>query len=422
MNLDAFLELLTQRGQRALAEAEELASRTTSVTAVSTLRRTYSAELASAALTQASLRARAVAKFGEDAARMYFTPDGLEQATRPEVAARRARRMAAAAPGGRIADLCCGIGGDLVALAAAGCTVEAFEHDPLTAAVARANADALGLSDAVTVHTASAADADPRRYDAIFIDPARRSSARRVFDPMAYSPPWPEALKMADAAPAACLKVAPGLPYELVPDGAEAEWVSWRGEVKEAAIWLGGLSGFGGRGAPCAEEPGAAAGHGGTAEGRFLRRATLLPSGVSMTADPALAPAATGPVGRYLYEPDGAAVRAHLVAEIVAEVRGRLLDPHIAYITGDEHVPTPWATGYAILEEIPFSGKRVRQALRERNVGAVTIKKRGFAVDVERFRRDLRLSGDASLTVVLTRIGDRPVALLCEPVPALAPV
>ncbi|MFD0655822.1 THUMP-like domain-containing protein [Thermocatellispora tengchongensis] len=407
MNLDGFLELLTSPGQLALARAEELTSRHTPVTAASLLRRDHSAELVSAALTQAQLRARAAVKFGAAAARMYFTPDGLEQATRAEVAAHRARRLAGAAGAsgaggrGRVADLCCGIGGDLLALAAAGCAVEGFERDELTAAVARANIEALGLSGAATVRTAGAAEADPGRYDAVFIDPARRTSARRVFDPMAYSPPWPEVMEIAAAAPAACVKAAPGLPYEFVPEGAEVEWVSYRGEVKEAAIWLGAA----------VPEHAPEAGTGG-----FLRRATLQPSGVTLTGGGEPRQAERGPAGRYLYEPDGAAIRAHLVAEVADIVRGRLLDPHIAYITGDEPVSTPWASCYEILEMMPFSGKRLRAALRERNVGTVTIKKRGSAVDIERLRRDLRLSGDESLVVVLTRIDDKPYALLCAPV------
>lgn len=195
-------------------------------------------------------------------------------------------------------------------------------------------------------------------------------------------------LDLVARAPAACLKTAPGIPYEFIPEGAEAEWVSYRGEVKEAAIWTG--MGTGGR------------------------RATLLPSGATLTDSGAEAD--VGPVSRYLYEPDGAAVRAHLVAEVAALVSGHLVDPRIAYITGDRLVPTPWAACYEVTDVMPFSLKRLRAALRERGVGAVTIKKRGSAVDVERLRKDLRLSGGASVVIVLTRIEERPFVLLCQPV------
>ncbi|WP_431930565.1 THUMP-like domain-containing protein [Nonomuraea jabiensis] len=515
MDLDAFAELLTPRGQRALAEAVELVG-TDPVAAATRLRRTYDAALTSAALTQAGLRERARAKFGEDARRMYFTPHGLEQSTRTEVAEHRARRLTRAGadtaprgwdapshgpdtpqhrpdmpphgpntpphgpaspslgrgtpphrpdatphgpdapshgpdapshgpdapshgpdatphgpdatphgpdatphgpaspsrgqntpPGGpdaplrglgvaevpprrlRVVDACCGIGGDFLALARAGCTVVAVDTDPLTVAVARANAEALGLGDRVTVSVGDAAEVRPEEYDVLFADPARRTGRGRTFDPMAYSPPWPVVLDLASRASRACVKVAPGIPYEFIPAGAEAEWVSYKGEVKEAALWTG------------QETAG--------------RRATLLPGGHTLTATGAEAP--VGPAGRYVYEPDGAAIRAHLVGEVSEIVNGRLLDPMIAYITGDDPIDTPWASRYEIEDILPFSGKKLRAALRERQVGNVTIKKRGSAVDIERLRTDLRLNGEKSATIILTRILDKPSVIICDTSP-----
>ncbi|MGW2151988.1 class I SAM-dependent methyltransferase [Nonomuraea sp. NPDC001699] len=390
MDLDAFGELLTPHGQRALAEAAELTG-TDPVAAATRLRRTYDAALTSAALTQAALRERARAKFDADAAVMYFTPHGLEQSTRREVADHRARRMG----GARVIDACCGIGGDLLALARAGCEVDAVDLDPLTVAVATANADALGLADRVRVRAGDAARVRPEEYDALFADPARRSGKGRTFDPMAYSPPWPVVLDLVARAPRACLKVAPGIPYEFIPDGAEAEWVSWKGEVKEATLWTGPENG--------------------PADGTDLaRRATLLPGGHTLTATGVQAP--VGPMGRYVYEPDGAAIRAHLVGEVAEMIDGRLADPMIAYITADEPRHTPWAAGYEVDEVMPFSLKKLRAALRERRIGNVTIKKRASAVDIERLRTDLRLSGENSVVIILTRILDKPSVIICNPI------
>ncbi|MEU8316784.1 class I SAM-dependent methyltransferase [Nonomuraea sp. NPDC048881] len=385
MDLDAFGELLTPRGQRALAEAAELAG-TDPVAAATRLRRTYDAALTSAALTQAALRERAAAKFGADAAVMYFTPHGLEQSTRREVADHRARRMGA----GRVIDACCGVGGDLLALARAGCEVDAVDLDPLTVAVASANADALGLAGRVRVRVGDAAQVRPEEYDVLFADPARRSGKGRTFDPMAYSPPWPVVLDLVARAPRACLKVAPGIPYEFIPEGAEAEWVSYKGEVKEATLWTGPQVGS-------------------------ARRATLLPGGHTLTATGVQA--AVGPMGRYVYEPDGAAIRAHLVGEVAELIGGRLPDPMIAYITADEPSHTPWASGYEVDEVMPFSLKKLRAALRERRIGNVTIKKRASAIDIERLRADLRLSGENSVVIILTRILDKPSVIICNPLP-----
>lgn len=415
VDLEAFRRLLTPAGEKALAEAvEAVAECVDPVAAASRLRRTCDAALTSAALTQATLRKRAEAKFGDDAALMYFTPHGLEQATRAEVAAHRARRMAEATSTGRVRvlDVCCGIGGDLIALARAGCAVDAVDLDPLTVAVAAANADALGLSDLVQVRTADAADTDPGDYEVLFADPARRGARGRIFDPMAYSPTWPAVLDLVARANAACLKVAPGIPYEFVPDGAEAEWISYKREVKEAALWIGRLAGdVGTLGGP-RKDPAESITTGLHEGDRIGRRATMLPSGKTLT--PSGAGVDVGPVARYLYEPDGAAIRAHLVAEVAETVGGRLLDPRIAYITSDEPISTEWASCYEISEVMPFSLKRLRAALRERRIGNVTIKKRGSAVDIERLRRDLRLSGEKSAVIVLTRIDDRPYTLICS--------
>jgi hypothetical protein len=241
--------------------------------------------------------------------------------------------------------------------------------------------EALGLRASVRV--ADAASLDPGAYEVLFADPARRSSNRRTFDPRAYSPSWPVLMEMVRRARGACLKVAPGIPYEFIPEGAEAEWVSFRGEVKEASLWLG---------------------DGG------IRRATLLPGGDTLVAKGVQAE--VGAVGRYLYEPDGAAVRAHLVGEVAESVGGWLIDPRIAYLTSDVAVASPWVAGYEVEEVMPFSLKRLRAALRERRVGVATIKKRGSAVDVERLRKDLRLSGENTIVVILTRIGERPIAVL----------
>ncbi|MGY1583514.1 class I SAM-dependent methyltransferase [Streptomyces sp. MN13] len=354
------------------------------------LRREHPAELVSAALGQARLRQRAAAKFGaEDAGRMFFTPNGVEQSTRASVAAYRARRMRELGVTS-VADLCCGIGGDAIALARAGIRVLAVDRDPLTAAVARANAEELGLADLVEVREADVTEVDTAGYDAVFVDPARRGGRGRIFDPEAYSPPLSWAVEAAGKARHAALKVAPGIPHEAVPDTAEAEWISDGGDVKEAVLWFG------------------------TAPG--LVRATLLPGPRTLTGR-GLADPAVRPVGRFLYEPDGAVIRAHLVAEVAEEVGGGLLDATIAYVTADELRPTPYASAYEITDHLPFNVKKLKALLRERQVGVLTVKKRGSAVEPEELRRKVlpKPHGPGSATVFLTRVAGAPAMLLGRP-------
>ncbi|MFF8598602.1 methyltransferase domain-containing protein [Streptomyces sp. NPDC015232] len=396
-DLAAFAALLSPEGQDLLAAlrdydpAQELA-------VASRLRRDHPAELVSAALGQARLRQRAVAKFGaEDAYRMYFTPNGVEQSTRATVGAYRAARLKALGVGS-VADLCSGIGGDAIALARAGISVLAVDRDPLTAEAARANAAALGLAELIEVRCADVTEIDTSPYDAVFVDPARRGGRGRIFDPEAYSPPLSWAVEAARKAPHAALKIAPGVPHEAVPEEAEAEWISDGGDVKEAVLWFG-------------TEPG-------------VRRATLLPGGATLTggASPAgghgggrLPDPAVRPVGRYLYEPDGAVIRAHLVAEVAERLGGGLIDETIAYVTADELHPTPYAAAYEITDELPFNLKKLKALLREREVGTLTVKKRGSAVEPEEVRRKVKPKGPNSATVLLTRVAGAPTMLIGRP-------
>jgi hypothetical protein len=390
VDLDAFRWLLTDEGQAVLARAEEATAEGAPELAVQgELRRTVRdqpADRVAAALTQAELRRRAVTKFGDLAARMYFTPDGLEQATRLSVATHRAGRLQAAVTQ-TVIDLGCGIGGDLVAFARAGVLAAGVDLDPVRVAVAEANLAAHGVAGAVRVADATQVDTTP--FDVAFADPARRSGRGRTFRVDDWTPPWSfvESLLTRDA----CVKVAPGIPHALLPHGIEAEWVSDHGEVKEAALWSGRLA-------------------------TVSRRATVIGDGGLATLTEEDDPGSdVGDVGAYLYEPVGAVIRAGLVTAVAAGVHGRLVDRKIAYVTSEESFRTPFARSYRVVEELPYREKQLRAALRARGIGTLTIKKRGVDVVPEQLRRRLDLHGEGGATLVLTRRSGAGLALLVEP-------
>lgn len=391
MDLDDFAWLLTDEGQEVLAAATAAMDAGEGDLRVATdLRRTTSPQRAATVMTQVALRRSAVAKFGDLAARMYFTPDALEQATRLTVSTHRAGRFAAF--GARsVIDLGCGIGGDLIATARAGIVVAGIDLDPVRVAVAEANLAALGLAGAVQV--ADATTVAHGAFDLAFADPARRSGAGRSFRVEDWTPPWSwvESLLARDA----CVKVAPGIPHDLIPGGVEGEWVSNAGEVKEAALWSG-------RTATCA------------------RRATVIGDGglasITDEDDPGAATVGVGEVAGFLYEPDGAVIRAGLVTAVAAGVDGHLIDPKIAYVSSDAAFRTPFARGYRVLEQLPYREKQLKAALRERGIGALTIKKRGVDVAPEQLRKRLALTGDQPATIVLTRVAGDGAAFLVEPI------
>ncbi|VTR77911.1 class I SAM-dependent methyltransferase [Cellulomonas hominis] len=359
----------------------------------------FAADLVAAALTQSRLRARAHDKLGEFADGMLFTPAGLEQATRLVVAARHARRYVAAGVQ-RVADVTSGIGADAMAFAGVGLRVLAVDADETTAALATVNLRHFPEAE-VRHGDGLALDLEAEGIDGVYADPARRTAGgSRVHDPAAYSPPLDAVLALRERVPALGLKLGPGVPHSALPHDAEAQWVSVDGDVVELGLWFGPLAPDG---------PG--------------RSALLLGAGggsaVLRAGDPeAHAHPPVGDVGAYLYEPDGAVIRAGLVAEAAAEVQGRLVDRTIAYVTSDALHATPYATAYRVLDQMPFGLKRLRAYLRERDVGSLTIKKRGTAVVPEQLRRQLDLRGSTSATVVLTRVGGQQQVLLVEPVAA----
>lgn len=379
------------------------------------------ADVVAGVLTQSRLRAEGRAKFGDFAEGMVFTRAGLEQATRLSVAAHHARRYADAGVT-RVADLTCGIGAESMALAGLGMSVLAVDIDP--DAVAAATMNLRHFPEAEVRHD-DALTTDLSGVDALFADPGRRTDAgRRIHDPRQYRPALDRLLALCAPTRPIGVKVSPGIEHRLLPPESHAQWVSVDGDVVEAGLWFGALAPEGpGRSALVlrgnrahlfAEDAFPAAVLADDAPDRPGR-----PS--QATADAPVRPGEVRTLGAYLYEPDGAVIRAGLVAQLAERLDGGLVSPGIAYVTGDEPRTTPFATGYRVLDSFDFSLKRLRAYLRERGVGSLTVKKRGSALDPDELRRRLSLRGPASATIVLTRLGERHRVIVVEPGTGAAP-
>ncbi|MEU6249337.1 class I SAM-dependent methyltransferase [Glycomyces sp. NPDC047010] len=340
--------------------------------------------LAAAALTLADLRRHARTKFGDLADRLYFTRAGLEQATRWPVAERRATRFAAAVTD--VTDLCCGLGTEALAFAQAGLTVEAVDMSGATAGYAEANAAALGLPIRVTVGDAL----ETPLAESAFADPARRSGGTRNFNPADYSPPLDPLLARLRTARFAAVKLGPGIKHDWIPEGAEAEWVSVDRDVVEACLWLG----------EAAQVP---------------RRASLLRSGrwheLTGTGGER---AEVGDVADYLYEPDGAVIRAGLVAELAEDLNAHMGSEDIAYLYGDQLTETPFARAWKVEEVWPLHPKKLKPLLAERGIGRLTIKQRGTGIDPAALRKQLKLKGPNEATLLATRLAGDHAAILCS--------
>lgn len=393
--------LLTPEGLELLDALDPIGSTADVARAVSRLRAAgHSPDLVSAVVGQAHLRSKAAAKFGPFAGRMLFTRAGLEQATRLGVAARHAQRIRNAGFT-HVADLGCGIGGDALAFTGAGLDVLAVDADEVTAAIAAYNLAPFGDGAVVRHRSAEEAFATFEGVEtrAVWMDPARRTSGhsetRRV-SADDYSPSLDWAFDVAARVPTG-IKLGPAHDRDALPDDAEAQWVSADGSVVELVVWSGALAREG------------------------VRRAALVIRGdrsheLTSSADTVDEPVRA--LGAFLHEPDGAVIRARLIGDVARSLDAGMLDEHIAYLTSDTALTSPFVQSFRVRETLPANPKAINAALKTHGIGRLEIKKRGVDVDPAAFRRKLTLRGDQEATLILARIGDRRTAILADRVPA----
>jgi hypothetical protein len=396
MQRSELFQLFTPEALALLGSIGDLDAKADVVKLVSALRAEgYAPGLVAAVLTQAKLRRRARKKFGDFTDGMLFTEDGLEQASRLQAAALHAGRFRGAGIK-QVADLGCGLGAESMAMGAIDLNVRAFEIDEITAALAVFN---LGAFDNVEVEQADITTLDLSKFEALFFDPARREldgkgeRAARKFDPSQFSPNFDWVLEQARTKPSG-IKLGPGHPHEAIAQDAEAQWLSIDGDLVELALWFGEV-----------KRP------------KVARAATVVNSTgrheiVSDTFESE--PAEVGAIKNFIYEPDNAVVRSHLIADLARQVDATLISKEIAYLTSDSEIDSPMMRGFRVIDEMAFDRKKLKAYLRDRNIGTLEIKKRGVDVVPEQLRKELNLKGEIAATLILTRVGDDHRALLAE--------
>jgi len=384
MDLPTARRLVGPDGAAVLAAAADLLPAGT-LAALAALRNRFPPDLAAAAVEVVTLRERARAKFAA-AGRMWFTREALEQASGDLPSAHRAERLKRFAT---VLDLGCGVGADTLALAAAGCRVEAVDADPVRLVLAEANAVALGVADRIRFHAGDVLTMALPPADAVFTDPGRRAGDRRFLDPDRYEPPLSALLGRFPAGFPLAAKIAPGVPRDaLARFDAEAEFVSAGGELKECVLWFGPLR-------------------------TAARRATVLPGPHTLAADADDEMPYAEPIGDYLFDPDSSVIRADLVGLLATHLGAAPVEPGVALLTGPAAVASPFAAAYRVEHVAPLDAKKLREYFRAAGVGRVTVLKRAVDADADAFRKGLKLAdGDGHRHVVLTRAGGKPVAIV----------
>jgi hypothetical protein len=324
---------------------------------------------------------------------MFFTRVGLEQATDEWVAAYKATRLiprgAAGFTPAVVADLCCGIGGDLVSLAQRTRTL-AVDQNPVAVHFAAANSGA-------AVRVADAAEADVRNVAAWHIDPDRRHQGRRTTSLEFCAPNLTIIESLLDLNANAAVKLAPAteVPTHWA-DRCELEWISRDRECRQLLAW-----------------------HGDLAQAPRQRRATIVPNehGLSVRtisgAPNQPPPIATKP-DRYVYDIDPALLAAHLKGALAAEHGLSALHSGPTYLTGARPIADPALSCFEVTDVRPFEKRRLARHLREHSIGRLEIKKRGVDLDPDSLRRELKVRGDEDATLLVTLVGGRPAAILAR--------
>lgn len=356
------------------------------VSAIAALRRDYPADRVSVALSLVEARAKAVNKFGQCGETLVADSAGVEQASGQRVAAYKAKRIKQQlGEGAAIADLCCGIGGDSMALSDAGLAVLAVDRDPLRAWMAKQNSGGSLRSVCADVGEL-ALDGMP-----IHLDPARRNegTGRRAWRLEDYQP-GPEVIgRLIEQSPASAIKLSPGVDVDTLPWAGEVEFISDGGRLVQAVLWGGAF---------VKEE----------------RRATLIDGERIEVLNGKPLPPTYRAAKRYLYTFDAAVERADLIGQLSSLLDAPAIHPKLGLLTSDQVIDSSWTTGFELIETLPWRPKKVKQWLSANDGGLVEVKTRGKACDPDQEQRRLRNDGGTTYTVFVLRFETKVQALVAR--------
>lgn len=353
------------------------------VAAVHQLRRHGEAPLVHAALELAEARRKAAVKFPTKAERIIADVEGMEQASSQAVADHKAQRFARVNIDEPIVDLCCGVGGDAMSLAALGRRVLAIDRDPLRAWMTACNAPPIraAAADVVTL---------PLAGMAFHLDPSRRDQRGRMHRFEDYQPGPAFIRHLLRQCPDGAIKLGPGIDLDALPSdlGGEVEFISENGVLVQAVLWRGRL------------------------RDASSRRASVLPQRQSLSGEPGAVP--LGPARRFLLQVDPAVERAGLMGQLSTQLQAPAIHPALGLLTHDEPVDSAFTRPFELLDVLPWRLDKVRAALRQRGAGIIEVKTRGKAVNPDIVQQQLRGDGDQSLTVFILRWDQKVTAMICR--------
>ncbi len=383
---DAETDLLLRL--KATPEIFELIARSTTLELAGQkkLRDQFDHELVRAALAVHEARTKAAGHLPQ-AEQLWLTRVGLEQCTAWEVARHKAGRFQNAP---RVFDLCCGIGVDASSIAAF-TNVIAVDNSPSMCVRAAWNADIWGHSERFESRCQDVSDVS-WSGEIVHVDPDRRADSDRPTKRLEqYQPNLEWMQKLTRTAVGGGIKIGPASNFQQKFPGCEIELISLNGECREATVWFGSLA------------------------GEHIFRATILPTGESISEDPLSAwTNTTTEVGAFLFDPDPAIVRSGLL-DVMAEQNQLLrLDPEEEYLTADRLPQTGFVTGFQVEAVLPNNLKTLKQHLKTCASKHYEVKCRRIPTEADAVRRQLPTGEEAPRVILFVRVSGKAVIVIAR--------
>jgi hypothetical protein len=363
-----------------LVRAVEAMGSSPSANAIAKLRRTFDHDDLRLAIDLVGARRLAARKF-PSRPHLLCDRQGIEQASSEQTAAWKARRFGSEP----VLDLCCGIGGDAMALAARGPTV-GVDRSPARSVMCHVNAGIETRTDEV-----SSVELDA---PLIHIDPARRDevTGKRRWALEALEPSVMAIAKITDAVEGGAIKLGPGLGRdEALPFGETTlEFLAEHGSIVQAVVWFGSLATAG-----------------------ALRRASDAGTGISIEGVPRR-PEYRSTVGQFLLTPHVAIERAELLPQALGPLDARELAPGLGLLSCDEVPETPWFSCFRVDAVMSPRLPKVKAWLRAHDGGQVVVRTRDQAIDADAWTRSLQGSGATEFVLFGLRLGKKIVVLATQ--------
>ncbi len=341
------------------------------------------------------LRRLAKDKFSQSE-KMFFTSLSLEQATSERIAKHIAKRFK---PNWKVTDLTCGLGGNAIFLAQQVAKVIAVDLAEEKINCAQENAKAYQVENKIDFIVGDAFLNISEDVDAYFIDPARdREGDTKTRSFLNSRPSLLDILpKLFAVTKNVAVKISPAFNYEellQLPETPEIEIISEDNNCKVAMLWFGDLK---------------------TAN----RRATGFKNDnyFSFIDDEKIV-VSLSPLKKYLYEPNKAISKAHLINEVASKFSLNKVNYNLSFLTSDELVSSDSSNifrKFKVLHFESFSLRKFQEFLKKQGITRAEIVTKHFPMSTEGVRKRLKLKdGGPSVLILTVLANDEKFFILAE--------